>query len=232
MNALLLKVLGPRIPEDEMRASPLKFALPRALLSLARVMLLCSVFLPYWHMELEAPQYPQGLHLTAYVNHLTGDVKEIDALNHYIGMRPLHEAAHFEKTISVWVIIAMVLLMEGAMFVHSRWAVLLALPAVLFPVAFLLDLKFWLTNYGQNLDPAAPMSSSIKPFTPTVLGEGGIGQFRTYAEMGWGLWLSIAAAGITILAFYFHRRAFKPLYERARAARRAQAPDPYQRLSA
>jgi uncharacterized membrane protein len=232
MTGPLLKVLGPRIPEEEMRASPLKFALPRVLLSLARVLLLCSIFLPYWHMELEAPQYPQGLYLTAYVNHLTGDVKEIDGLNHYIGMRPLHEAAHFEKAISVWAIIAMVLLMEGAMFVHSRWAVLLALPAVLFPAAFLADLKYWMTRFGQGLDPSAPLSSSIKPFTPTVLGEGGIGQFRTYGEIGWGLWLAIAASVVTVVAFYFHRRAFKPLYERARAARLAQASPEYRRQSA
>jgi copper chaperone NosL len=84
-------------------------------------------------MELEAPQYPNGLFLTAYVNHLTGDVREIDGLNHYIGMRPLGEAAAFERAASVWMIIAMFLLVEGAAFIHSKWAVLLAIPAITFP---------------------------------------------------------------------------------------------------
>lgn len=218
MSELLLRFFGPRVPIEELRRRPLRFALPTALLSLSRVLVLVSVFLPYWHMELDAPQYPDGLFLTAYVNHLTGDVKEIDGLNHYIGMRPLHEAAHFEKALSVWAIIAMFLLVEGAMFIHSRWAVLLALPAVLFPFAFLADLKYWMTEFGQNLDPSAPLSASIKPFTPTVLGEGGIGQFRTYAEMGTGLWLAFAAAGLAVIAFYFHRRAYKPLFDRAKAA--------------
>jgi hypothetical protein len=184
----------------------------------ARILLLVSIFLPYWHMELEAPQYPKGLYLTAYVNHLAGDVKEIDGLNHYIGMRPLGEAAAFERTASVWVIIAMVLLVEGAAFVHSRWAVVLALPAIGFPIGFVADLYFWMRTFGLNLDPEAPLSNSVKPFVPTVIGEGGIGQFRTYAEFGHGYWLAVACAALTVIGFYFHRRAYKPLFDRARAA--------------
>lgn len=224
MSTILTRVLGPRVPADEFRRRPLRYTLPTALLSIARILLLISIFLPYWHMELDAPQYPDGLFVTAYVNHLEGDVKEIDGLNHYIGMRPLHEAAQLERTTSVWIIVAMVLLVEGAIFVHSRWAVVLALPAILFPLGFVLDLAFWLRHHGQNLDPAAPLSSAVKPFTPTVFGEGGIGQFYTYATAGSGLWLAVACSVLTVVAFYFHRRAYKPLFERATSARTAGAP--------
>jgi len=213
-------LLGPRVPVEELRAHPGRYALPSVTFMLARIVLLVSIFLPYWHMELDAPQYPDGLFLTAYVNHLTGDVKEIDGLNHYIGMRPLEQAAAFERAASVWLIIAMVLLVEGAALVHSRWAVVLALPAILFPAGFLLDLQFWMSHFGQNLDPGAPLSASIKPFTPTVLGEGGIGQFKTYAELGHGYWLGVASSVLTIIGFVFHRRAYKPLFDRKAAAER------------
>jgi hypothetical protein len=108
-------------------------------------------------------------------------------------------------------LIAMVLLVEGAALVHTKWAVLLALPAILFPIGFLVDLQFWMAHFGQNLDPAAPLSSSVKPFTPTVLGEGGIGQFKTYAALGWGYWAAVGCSVLTIIGFYFHRRAYKPL---------------------
>jgi hypothetical protein len=216
MPNILRSIIGPRVPSDELARHPLRYGLPTALLSIARVLLLVSVFLPYWHMELVAPQYPDGLFLTAYVNHLGGDVKEIDGLNHYIGMRPLGEAAQLERSASVWLIVAMVLMMEGAMFVHSRWALMLAIPAILFPVLFLLDLQFWMAHFGQNLDPKAPLSSSIKPFTPTILGEGGIGQFRTFADMGYGLWLAIASSVTSVFAFWFHRRAYKPLLDATR----------------
>lgn len=222
MSTPFRSFFGPRIPLDELRSRPVRYALPTVLLSIARVLLLVSIFFPYWEMELVAPQYPNGLFLTAYVNHLTGDVKEIDGLNHYIGMRPLNEAAQFEKAMAIWAVIAMFLLIEGAMFIHSRWAVLLAIPAVLFPVGFLADLQYWMAHFGQNLDPSAPLSSSVKPFTPTVLGEGGIGQFRTYGFVGFGLWLAIASSVVTIVAFVFHRRAYKPLFERL--ARQPAAP--------
>ena len=133
-------------------------------------------------------------------------------------MRPLEQAAAFERTASVWLIVAMFLLVEVATFVHSRWAVLLALPAIGFPIGFLVDLQFLLMTFGQNLDPEAPLSAAVKPFTPTILGEGGIGQFSTYASAGIGLWLAGACSILTIVAFYFHRRAYRPLFQQALAA--------------
>ena len=66
---------------SELKQQPGKYALPTVTLSLARVALLASLFLPYWHMELVAPQYPKGLHLTAYVNRVEGHVREINGLN-------------------------------------------------------------------------------------------------------------------------------------------------------
>ena len=120
--------------------------------------------------KLEAPQYPKGLYVTAYVNKMDGDVGEIDGLNHYIGMRPLGEAAEFERSISIIGIAVVSLLILAAVFVHNRWAALLTLPALFLPLIFLGDLQFWLANFGTNLDPTAALSSSIDPFIPPVLG--------------------------------------------------------------
>lgn len=218
MPSIIESLIGPRVPVAELRAHRARYLTPTLLFMLARVLLLVSIFFPYWHMELEAPQYPSGLFLTAYVNHLDGDVKEIDGLNHYIGMRPLGEAAAFERDVSIWAVLAMFLLVEGAAFVHSKWAVLLALPAIAFPIGFYLDLYYWMARFGQNLDPNAPLSAAVKPFTPTVIGEGGIGQFKTYAEFGLGYWLAVACAIVTVIGFVFHRRAYRPLAQRLAGA--------------
>jgi hypothetical protein len=207
-------IFGPRVPVPELQAHWTVYAAPTVVISLARVCLLVSLFLPYWHIVLKAPQYPRrDLQITAYINRIEGDMREINGLNHYIGMRPLDEAARFEKAVGVWGVIAMVLLMESAMFIHSRWAALLLLPVILFPAFFLADLYYWLNLFGQNLDPAAPLSSSIKPFTPPALGEGIIGQFKTVARQGTGLWLAWAAAGLLLVGLFLHRRAYKPLYD-------------------
>ena len=224
--SIITRIFGPRIPNEELRANPSRYALPIITLSLARVCLLASLFLPYWHMELKAPQYPKGLHLTAFVNRVEGHVREINGLNHYIGMRKLEDAAKLEKALSVWGIIAMVLLVEGATFIHSRWAALFVLPAILFPAFFLLDMHWWMKDFGLNLDPRAPLSSSVKPFVPTILGVGEIGQFKTIAQMGWGLYLAWAAAGLSLLALFFHRFAYKPLFDRAKRAAKGSEGEP------
>jgi len=214
MTPRIDRILGPRVSHEEWSTRRARYAAPTFIFTIARVLLLVSIFLPYWHMTLHAPQYPEGLQVHAHVNALSGDVREIDGLNHYIGMRPLEEAAQLERTLSIAMIIALVLLVEGAVYIHTRWAALLALPAVLFPPFFLLDLHLWMSHFGQNLDPKAPLSSSIKPFTPPVLGEGTVGQFRTVASPGAGLILAAVASVIILVGLWFHRRAYKPLVDR------------------
>jgi len=207
------RILGPRAPTEEVAARRVRYVLPTLFLAAAAVLILVSIFLPYWSLVLHAPQYPQGLVVHAYLSRLEGDVREIDGLNHYIGMRPLGEAAQFERSISVFAIGALIMLVLAAVFVHSPWSALLTLPAILLPVVFLGDLYFWLNNFGQNLDPNAALSSAIKPFTPTILGEGIIGQFRTVAFADFGLLMASAASILILIGLFFQRRAYKPLVD-------------------
>jgi hypothetical protein len=212
------KIIGPRVPQDVTASERSRYRLPTLLFGAAAILLIISIFLPYWEMELIAPQYPRGLHITAYVNRLTGDVFEIDGLNHYIGMRPLDEAAQVEKSISIIGIVSVSLLILAAIFVHNKWVVLLAIPAVLMPVLFLADLQWWLRKFGTELDPAAPLSSAIKPFVPMVLGRGRIAQFETVATPGIGLYLALLASILVIVGLYYHRKAYKPLVEQTEGA--------------
>ncbi|MCP5098189.1 MAG: cytochrome C [Chloroflexi bacterium] len=211
--SIIRKFIGPRVPKNIAEIDRKQYLLPTLLFSVAAILLVVSVFLPYWEMELSAPQYPKGLHVTAYVNELTGDLFEINGLNHYIGMRPLEEAAQFEKSVSIIAIITVSLLILAAIFIHTKWVVLLVLPTILMPVMFLADLQWWMRNFGTNLDPAAPLSSAIEPFVPTVLGKGVIAQFETLALPGIGLYLAILASILVIVGLYYHRQAYKPLVD-------------------
>lgn len=203
--------VGPRTPEGA--EDVMQYRLPTILLGLAALLLVVSVFLPYWKMTLLAPQYPGGLEVQVYVNRMTGDVHEIDGLNHYIGMRPLGEAAQLERAISIMAILVLGLLVGSAVFIHTKWAALMALPAVLMPYLFLADMYFWMRHFGLNLDPHAPLSSAIKPFVPPIWGEGLVGQFKTIASFQIGLWLAFLAGFLILAGLYFHRKAFKPLVD-------------------
>ena len=208
------RIVGPRAPADVNEKERTTYRLPNILLGVAAVLLLVSVFVPYWKMTLHAPQYPQGLSVEVYVNRMTGDVAEIDGLNHYIGMRPLGEAAQLERAVSFVAVGALVLLVLAAIFVHSPWALLLALPAILWPFIFIGDMYYWMRNFGMNLDPTAPLSSSIDPFVPPILGSGMVGQFETVATFEIGLWLAFLAVALILAGLYYQRRAYKPLVEK------------------
>lgn len=209
------RLVGPRISAEELRAHRSRYLIPTLFFVVAAGLLIASIFQPYWRLTLHAPQYPKGLNVIAYLNTLEGDVTEIDGLNHYIGMRPLGEAATFERSIALIGVVALVLLILAAIYIHNQWVTLLTLPALLFPAIFLVDLQYWLANFGQNLDPTAPLSSSVKPFVPPVLFEGKIAQFSTWAQPELGLWLAIAASVAILIGLYFHRRAYKPLVDAA-----------------
>lgn len=218
MSGKFEEIVGPRPPADAPAAERMRYRWPTLLLGAAAALLIISMFLPYWRMTLNAPQYPGGLTVQVYVNRMTGDVQEIDGLNHYIGMRPLEEAAQLERSVSVAAISILVLLVLAAIFVHSKWAALLASPALFMPYLFLADMYYWMRDFGQNLDPTAPLSAAIKPFVPPILGEGRVGQFTTVASFDAGLYLAFLAGLLILAGLYMQRRAYKPLTNEARDA--------------
>ncbi len=207
------RILGPKIPPEDLEAHPGRYRVPAVLFGLASVVLVVSIFFPYWHLNLEAPQFPDGLVVQAYVNRLTGDTDELEGLNHYIGMASFESGAVFERTIAVFAIAAMSGLILAGMFIRSRWVLVFTLPALLFPVVFAVDLQYWLWRYGHELDPTAAFSASIKGFTPRVFGPGKIAQFETMARPDVGLLMALVASGLIAVGLVLHRKAYKPLVE-------------------
>jgi hypothetical protein len=222
MSILQQEEVTVKVGREEIKSTLGTYLLPSLLLMLGALLIVVSMFLPYWQMTLKAPQYPKGLHVQVYVNKMTGDVQEVDGLNHYIGMPKLEEAAQLERSFSVIAIVVLAFLLMAGVFIHNQWAGILALPAILYPAIFLADMAYWLYSFGHNLDPKAALSSSIEPFTPPVLGEGVIGQFRTVATMDVGLIVAVGASLVILIGLWFHRRAYKPLVD----ARKRQA-QPY-----
>jgi copper chaperone NosL len=161
--------------------------------------LICSFFLPYWQMTLNAPQYPRGLRLSIYLNGVEGDTREINILNHYIGMDKIENAAKFEREIALLAILGLSL---GAVLVLPifgfRVNKFMYLPPILFLIGFIGDMYYWMYQFGHKLNPEAAVR--ISPFTPAVVGFGKIGQFETTAFFSWGFFLALAATLIFVFA--------------------------------
>ncbi|MCL4261850.1 MAG: cytochrome C [Anaerolineae bacterium] len=201
------------------------YLLPSALLMVGALLLVVSMFLPYWSMTMEAPQYPNGLHVDVYVNRLEGDMREIDALNHYLGMPVLDEGGQLERSISVISIVTLGLLLMAGVFVHNRWAAVLALPAILFPLVFVADLWWILYQYGHSIDPKSALGGAIEPFTPPIIGRGAVAQFATVGQFEIGFYLALAAVAVVLISLWFHRRAYKPVQD-ARERMKTAVPTP------
>lgn len=208
------RILGPRVPPEELHLHARRYRLPAMLFAAAALVLIVSMLLPYWILRLEAPQFPDGLTVRAYVNRLEGDVEILEGLNHYVGLPSFDHGAVLERSVSVIAIVVLAGLLLAGLFIHSRWVVIFALPALLFPAAFVADLQFWLWKYGHSLDPKAPLANAVGEFTPPIFGPAKIAQFRTLALPGPGLVLAVGASVLVAVGLWYHRKAFKPLLER------------------
>jgi hypothetical protein len=208
------------LPDGSVRRL-MDYLLPSALLMLAALLFMISIFLPYWSMTMEAPQYPEGLTVNVYVNRLEGDMREVDALNHYLGMPPLDEGGRLERSISIASIVVIGLLLVAGVFIHNWWAGILAIPALTFPIIFVADLWWILYQYGHSIDPSSALGGAIEPFTPPILGRGEVAQFATIAQFEIGFYLALAAVAVVLVALWFHRAAYKPLIEARKRAETA-----------
>ncbi len=154
----------------------------KALLILSGLLLLASIFLPIWRIELDAPQYPEGLVMLIYANKLGGDVEIINGLNHYIGMATLHAENFIEFTILPYII--------GF---FAVWALLTALinrvkllygllgSFILFGIVAMVDFWRWEYNYGHNLDPNAAIIVPGMAYQPPLIGFKQLLNFGAYS---------------------------------------------------
>jgi copper chaperone NosL len=170
---------------------------------MAAALVLVAAQMPLWEMELRAPQYPQGLGLSAYGDRLEGDLGEINSLNHYIGVAAIEPEAILELKLFPYLVGAlMVTLMVGGVVARHRVVrALVALSVWAFAIGFLADVQWWLYRTGHELDREAPMRALVTDgFTPRVLGETQVINFHSEATVAAGFWLIIAAAVLVSFA--------------------------------
>jgi hypothetical protein len=167
---------------------------------IAGLLLAVTLFLPLWRMELVAPQYPEGLVMHAYGDHFEGDsgsyyddVREINGLNHYIGMRPIKPVT--EMDLFVPGILATV---AGGLLVSfiawkRRWFRALVIAGFWFvPLFFVVDLQYWLYTYGHTMNSEAPLNTG--DFTPKVMGTTSVWNFHSQNAFELGFYLMVLAA--------------------------------------
>src|SRR5215208_5536733 len=78
----------------------------------ASVLLLMLYMTPLWRIQLQAPQYPEGLGLRIWVDQITGakpnDLNSINGLNHYIGMHSIEPGDFPELRFMPWLLAGLI----------------------------------------------------------------------------------------------------------------------------
>ena len=129
----------------------------RALTLVAALALGLLYLTPLWSVRLVAPQYPEGIGMLIRVNTVEGmkehDLRNINSLNHYIGMKPIEPDAIPELKYMPWILAGLI---GGGVLVAAlgrrrpvaAWTVAFALTGA----AGLADFWRWSYDYGHNLD--------------------------------------------------------------------------------
>jgi len=173
---------------------------PRVLLVVAGLALILTYVLPLWNLTMFAPQYPQGLRMDIYTYKLEGgqggqDIKEINVLNHYIGMRDLAEEDFTEFAWMPFVIGALgLLLLRSAVHGSVTSLVDVVVLFVYFGLFSLWSFAYKLYLYGHTLSPTAAVK--VEPFTPPLIGFKQIANFQVYSYPQAG---SYVMAGVGVL---------------------------------
>jgi hypothetical protein len=171
---------------------------PRVLLLVAVLLLLPAYLVPLYDMTMFAPQYPDGLRLHIYSYKLDGgnrgqDVKEINVLNHYIGMKDLSVADFTEfKWIPFVVGIFVLLSLRAAVLGKAAHLVDLFVLYLYFGLFSLWSFAYKMYWYGHNLDPKAAVR--VAPFMPPLFGYKQLANFEVYSYPAFGSYALLAVA--------------------------------------
>ena len=184
----------------------------RVAIFVAVLLLIPTYLFPLWNMTFYSNQYTDGLQLNIYSYQLEGgktpnrdDLREINSLNHYIGMRPLLESDFSEFSWIPFVIGAIMLLCLRAIVMGKMSHIVDVF--VLFSYFGLFSLwSFYhrLYTYAHNLDPTAAIK--VPPFTPPLFGSKVIANFTIFSYPDIGSYALGGFALLVLIAIFLSRK--------------------------
>ena len=133
--------------------------------------------IPVWKISLEAPNYPKeafpdGIPLYVHVDGFSGDVGEMNTLNHYIGMYPVWRGGTLEHSLSPYYLIIATIGMLAFLYYDGKGQTLLMILPIIAPLIFM----------------------------PTAFGDGSVAHFTTHSYPALGFWLMLALSLLSALA--------------------------------
>ncbi|MBI2416725.1 MAG: hypothetical protein HYV28_02280 [Ignavibacteriales bacterium] len=147
----------------------------RSMMVISALLLLITFITPLWNISISAPQYPEGLGLEIWTSRIDGaqknDLRTINGLNHYIGMKRIEpddipELRYMPFIILFFFISALLIAFKGNTKTILLWLFLFSITGAI----GLYDFYQWEYDYGHNLNPDAPIKVPGMNYQPPLLG--------------------------------------------------------------
>lgn len=170
---------------------------------------------PLWNITLEAPQYPDRLGMDIYINDFADakphDIKNINLMNHYVGMKYIPDAIPEFKIFPIGIIITTLIGLVIAIKASHRWFLYWFVMMVLVSAAGLYDFYLWEHDYGHNLDPKAIMKftnpdGSVMGFQPPLFGSKDILNFKAHSYPQFGAYCLALGMGLGLISYFVGKK--------------------------
>jgi copper chaperone NosL len=183
----------------------------RILIFAGSILLTLTFIFPLWHIDLEAPQYPEGIGLEIWVNKITGqkpnDLQNINGLNHYIGMKRIEPDDIAELKIMPIIIAFMIMFglisaLAGKRLLVYIWIGLFIVLATI----GLYDFYMWEYDYGHNLNPHAAIKIPGMAYQPPLIGSKMLLNFNAISMPDISFYILFIVVVIAAFALYIDKR--------------------------
>ncbi len=191
----------------------------RILMFIAVLLPLGLFLFPLWNITLEAPQYPTPLGMDIYINDFSDanpyDIKNINLMNHYVGMKYIPEAIPefkvFPAVILIMSVLGLLVAFKGNYKWYLAWFILMAVLCA----AGIYDFYLWEHDYGHNLDPKAIMKftnpdGTAMGFQPPLFGTKHILNFTAHSYPQLGAYLLGGGIAASFIAFFLGKKEATP----------------------
>ena len=173
---------------------------------------------PLWRITLEAPQYPIPLAMNIHINDFSDvhphDIKNINLMNHYVGMKYIPDAIPefkiFPRGIIITTIIGVIIAFMG----NHKWFLYWFILMIALSSAGLYDFYIWEHDYGHDLDPKAIMKftnpdGTVMGFQPPLFGSKDILNFKAHSYPRLGAFFLGLGIAMSLVAYFIGKKNHK-----------------------
>ncbi|WP_461305379.1 hypothetical protein [Aureisphaera sp.] len=187
----------------------------RLLMLLSSALILGLFLFPLWNIKLEAPQYPIPLGMDIYINDFADenphDIKNINLMNHYVGMKYIPETIPEFKIFPAVIIVMFILGIIIGLKANYKWFLAWFIVMVLLAAAGIYDFYLWEHDYGHDLDPKAIMKftnpdGSVMGFQPPLFGSKDILNFTAHSYPQMGAYMLGLGIALSLVSFFVGKR--------------------------